>query len=77
LETIRLRVEKKSRKGKIVTILDGFTRHQEEIKDLAREIKMNWGTGGTVKNKSIEIQGDFGKQVADFLKNKGFPVNGF
>jgi translation initiation factor 1 len=77
LESIHLRIEKKGRRGKIVTVIEGFTGHKNRIEELAREIKINCGTGGAVKNNSIEIQGDFRKKASEFLKGNGFLVKGF
>jgi translation initiation factor 1 len=77
LESIHLRIEKKGRGGKIVTIIEGFTSHRDRMAELARAFKINCGTGGTVKNNSIEIQGDFRKQASEFFKSKGFLVQGF
>jgi translation initiation factor 1 len=76
LETIYLRVEKKGRRGKTVTLLEGFTRDPNEIEELVRMIKSACGTGGTVKNGYVEIQGDFRIQAAAFLKKLGFLVKG-
>ena len=61
----------------MVTIIEGFTSHRDRIEELARILKINCGTGGTVKNNSIEIQGDFRKQASEFLKNNGYLVKGF
>lgn len=77
METIYLRIEKKNRGGKTVTILEGFTRRQEEIKELARRIKSNIGAGGTVKNGCIEIQGDFRKQISVMLQELGLLIKGY
>jgi translation initiation factor 1 len=77
LEPIYLRIEKKGRRGKTVTILEGFTGSQTLVEELARKIKINCGTGGTVKRNSIELQGDFRKQALEFFKKKGFLIKGF
>jgi translation initiation factor 1 len=77
MESIHLRIEKKGRKGKIVTIIEGFTSHRERIEELARVFKINCGTGGAVKNNAIEVQGDFRKQASEFFKSNGFLVKGF
>ena len=76
METIHLRLEKKGRGGKTVTLLEGFTRRHEELMGLAREIKSACGTGGTVKEGRVEIQGDFRASIASFLQKQGFPVKG-
>lgn len=74
METINIQVEKKGRKGKTVTILGGFTRHPDDLAQLARNIKSALGTGGTVKGGCIEIQGNFRTQISNVLKRLGFLV---
>ena len=55
---IRIRRETKGRKGKGVCIVTGLELPEEEIKALAKKLKALCGTGGTVKDGVIEIQGD-------------------
>lgn len=74
MEKLHLRIEKKGRVGKTVTIIEGFTRRTEEITELARKLKSALGAGGTVKNGCVEIQGDFQKQVSTLLQELGFRV---
>ncbi len=76
LETIILRIEKKGRAGKTVTVLEGFTRHAQELEILAGRLKKACGTGGTLKGRSLEIQGDFRPRVREILLNEGFHVKG-
>jgi translation initiation factor 1 len=60
------------RKGKPVTILEGYTGATKDFKLLARELKTLLGAGGSVKNDAIMIQGDYRDQIMAFLKEKGF-----
>jgi len=76
METIYIRIEKKNRGGKTVTVLDGFTRRTEELEDLASQMKKACGAGGTVRNGLIEIQGDCRHSLAQFLKKQGFAIKG-
>src|SRR5579863_5600941 len=76
VETIYLRIDKKNRRGKTVTVLKGFTRREEELQELAREIKSSFGTGGKVENNCIEIQGDFRSPISTLLQKLGFSVKG-
>ena len=76
LEAIHVRIEKKGRGGKTVTVLEGFTRRPEEMMELARQIKSACGTGGTVKEGRVEIQGDFRAVIVVFLQKRGFLVKG-
>jgi translation initiation factor 1 len=76
METIYIRIEKKARRGKTVTVLDGFTRQPEELEELASQMKKSCGAGGTVRNGVIEIQGDFRQSLVVFLKKQGFAIKG-
>ena len=76
METIYIRIEKKNRGGKTVTVLDGFTRRTEELEDLASQMKKACGAGGTVRGSLIEIQGDCRQSLAQFLKKQGFAIKG-
>ena len=59
----RLRWETKGRKGKGVTVITGLALDHDALKDLAKQLKQYCGTGGSVKNGSIEIQGDNGTRT--------------
>jgi len=74
-ETLVLRLEKKGRRGKVVTLISGFTQaSEEEIEGLARRLRMSLGTGGTVCNKVIELQGDRRESASEVLRKQGFGV---
>lgn len=62
------------RKGKPTTIIEGYEGTDEDFKILAKEIKTKLSVGGTFKEESIIIQGDFRVKIMEFLKNKGFKV---
>ncbi|WP_420322629.1 translation initiation factor [Flagellimonas sp.] len=62
------------RKGKPVTILEGYTGADGDFKKLAKDIKSLLSVGGSYKNDSIIIQGDYRDKIMDFLKEKGFTV---
>lgn len=71
---IRLARETKGRKGKGVTIITGLDPNREDIKTLAKKLKQLCGTGGTVKDGIIEIQGDHREALADYLRKAGHTV---
>lgn len=71
---VRLCRETKGRKGKGVTVVTGIDRPQNELKVLAKELKQKCGTGGTLKNGVIEIQGDHRDALMTELKKAGFVV---
>jgi len=62
------------RKGKPITILEGYTGATADFKKLAKEIKSLLSVGGSFKNETIIIQGDYRDKIMDFLKQKGFNV---
>ena len=72
----KLRMEKKGRGGKTVTVVDGLPRNAAFLKDLSQELKRACGAGGAVQDGAIEIQGDLRDRVRDLLSKKGFVVKG-
>ena len=70
--TIRVQREVKGRKGKTVTTVSGFQLDDDEIKGLATQLKRRCGTGGSVKDRVIIIQGDHRETLINELKNRGF-----
>jgi translation initiation factor 1 len=69
---IRIQREVKGRKGKTVTIVSGFQVNADELKNLAAQLKRHCGTGGSVKDGVIIIQGDHRDTLITELKNRGF-----
>jgi translation initiation factor 1 len=69
---IRIQREVKGRKGKTVTTISGFQINADEIKNLATQLKRRCGTGGSVKDGVIIIQGDHRDTLITELKNRGF-----
>ncbi|MEM6894794.1 MAG: translation initiation factor [Bacteroidota bacterium] len=62
------------RKGKPVTLLEGYTGTEEDFKTLTKDLKQLLSVGGSSKNDVILIQGDYRDRIMDFLKEKGFAV---
>ncbi len=62
------------RKGKPITILDGYTGATQDFKKLAKEIKTKLSVGGSFKDDKIIIQGDYRDKIMQILKDKGFNV---
>ena len=71
---IALKLDTKARKGKVVTIASGFNLSQIEIKSVMRQLKKKCLTGGTVKNNSIELQGNFIESVKSELTRQNFKI---
>lgn len=67
-------LDKKNRKGKKVTLIEGFKGTTDERKNLAKELKSSCGVGGSVGDHNILLQGDFRDRVFTLLQEKGFKV---
>jgi len=68
---ILVRREKKGRGGKEVTVILGLTSNQHDLKAIAKRLKTRIGTGGAIKNGTIEIQGNHCEQVVTLLLQEG------
>ena len=71
---VRVGRETKGRKGKGVTVVSGLPLPPDELKTLARELKQKCGSGGTVKDGIIEVQGDHCDTLVELLKGRGWMV---
>ncbi len=72
----KLRMEKKGRGGKTVTVVDGLPDNAAFLKDLSQELKRLCGTGGAVADGAVELQGDLRDRVREYLAKKGWTVKG-
>jgi translation initiation factor 1 len=72
----KLRMEKKGRGGKTVTVVYDLPKNAEFLKTLSQELKRSCGTGGTVVGDTIELQGDLRERARAVLERKGFTVKG-
>jgi translation initiation factor 1 len=72
--TIKISREAKGRNGKTVTTITGVPLDGEALQVLAANLKKRCGTGGTVKDGVIVIQGDHREVLLLEIKKKGFPV---
>lgn len=62
------------RKGKPITIIEGYTGADKDFKILAKDLKKKFSVGGSFKNDTIIIQGDYRDKIMAFLKDLGFQV---
>ena len=72
----KLRMEKKGRGGKNVTVVYDLPDNAAFLKELAGELKRACGTGGSVVDNTVEIQGDQRERVRDVLLKKRWTVKG-
>jgi translation initiation factor 1 len=69
-------MEKKGRGGKTVTVIAGLPRNERFLNELCQELKRACGTGGTVTEDTIELQGDLRDRVREYLLRKQFVIKG-
>jgi len=71
---VRVRRETGGRGGKTVTAIYGVALSEDKLKELAGALKRLCGTGGTVKDGTIEIQGDHRDRIVAALEQRGYTV---
>ncbi len=71
---VRIQRQVSGRKGKGVSVISGLDLDDNALNSLASELKKRCGTGGAVKNGTIEIQGDNRDLLKQLLEQKGFSV---
>lgn len=69
-------MEKKGRGGKTVTVVYDLPQNDQFLKELSQDLKKACGTGGTVADGGVELQGDFRERVRDILTKRGYVVKG-
>lgn len=72
--TLKMRLEKNGRGGKTVTVLFELPNNEIYFADLTKQLKNHLGTGGTFKDRRIEIQGDHKVRIKAFLEQLGFTI---
>lgn len=72
--TLKMRLEKNGRGGKTVTVHFELPNNEVYFSDLTKQLKNHLGTGGTFKNRRIEVQGDHKVRIKAFLEKMGFKV---
>jgi len=71
---LRIRREVKGRKGKTVTTIKGFDLDDKALNFLSKQIKQHCGTGGSVKDGIVIIQGDHRDTIKSLLEGQGYKV---
>lgn len=71
-QRLRVMLDTKQRAGKVVTLVDGFVGSIDDMEALGKQLKTKCGTGGSVKDGYIIIQGDYKVKVITWLKDWGY-----
>ena len=71
-QNVRIQATRAGRKGKTVTLISGFKNKQENLISLLKQLKAQCGTGGTLKENEIEIQGDHKQKILEILLKLGY-----
>ena len=74
VQKLRVNIDKKQRAGKMVTLVTGFTGIEKDREDLGKKLKSFCGTGGSVKDGEIIIQGDNRDKVLQWLLKNGYKL---
>lgn len=71
-QDLRIQATRSGRKGKTVTVITGFQHNPENLTKLLKKLKSQCGTGGTVKENILEIQGDHKRKLLEALTKLGY-----
>lgn len=71
-QNLRVQATRKGRGGKTVTVIAGFQAKPETLADLLKKLKTQCGSGGTVKDDTLEIQGDHAQKLVQILVQLGY-----
>lgn len=73
-QTVYLHRDTKGRGGKAVTLVKNLILSEEALKELAKRLKQTCGSGGTIKDGLIEIQGEHRGKISEVLRELGYKV---
>jgi translation initiation factor 1 len=71
-QNVRVQATRQGRKGKTVTVISGFQASPQTLETLLKTLKAQCGAGGTVKDSTLEIQGDHVQKLVELLVQMGY-----
>ena len=71
-QSLRVKLDTKQRAGKVVTLIEGFVGANDDLEALGKQLKTKCGTGGSVKDGCVIIQGDYKEKILVWLKDWGY-----
>jgi translation initiation factor 1 len=72
MQRLKVVIDRKQRKGKTVTLVQGFTGKTDDLKELGKLLRTKCGTGGSEKEGEIILQGECEKKVREILRKEGY-----
>ncbi len=74
-QRLKVRLDTRHRAGKAVTLITGFRGKQADLQELGRQLKSFCGTGGTVKDGEIIVQGENRQKILSWLVKNGYTAS--